>query len=389
MISTRDTAHQHTGWQDHARRLAETLAERGDLFTPQWQAAVAAVPRHVLVPRGFEQDPNTGEWTGFDTAGLLERVYSPETLITALEMVDGYRQPTSSSTKPDLVVRMLEILDVRDGHRVLEIGTGSGYNAALLTERLGDDQVFTVDVDETLIELARQRLGEGGYHPTVIAADGVAGLPEHAPFDRIIATCSVPEIPWTWAEQLTDGGSILVDLKLATSAGNLALLKRIDDRLEGPFTARWAGFMAMRPPGPVPVVPRAAPAADPHTRTSSIPAEPWKATPVAWFLAQLRLPAGVSFGYDLDPATRRPVGSRLSAPDGSWARMSHDDDRVMEAGPGRLWAAVEWAFNQWAAADRPAWDRLGVTVMPDGGHEIWVDDPRGPHRWQLKPLHLR
>jgi hypothetical protein len=84
-------------------------------------------------------------------------VYSPETLVTALEAVGGNRFPISSSTKPDLMVRMLEILDVQDGHRVLEIGTGTGYNAALLAHRLGDEQVFSVDVGEDLVDLARDR----------------------------------------------------------------------------------------------------------------------------------------------------------------------------------------------------------------------------------------
>lgn len=126
---------------------------------------------------------------------MLERVYSPETLVTALETVGDNRVAIWSSTKPDLMVRMLEILDVHDGHRVLEIGTGSGY-AALLAHRLGDNQVFSVDVDDDLVALARDRLAAAGYRPMLKVIDGVHGLPEHAPFDGIIATCSVPAVPW-------------------------------------------------------------------------------------------------------------------------------------------------------------------------------------------------
>lgn len=181
---------------------------------------MSAVPRHLLVPRAYQQD-NTGAWREFETAMALERVYSPETLVTALEAVGGNRFPISSSTKPDLMVRMLEILDVQDGHRVLEIGTGTGYNAALLAHRLGDEQVFSVDVGEDLVDLARDRLDAAGYRPRLAAVDGVHGLPAHAPFDRIIATCSVPAVPWEWAQQLAPDGTILVDLKLANSAGNL------------------------------------------------------------------------------------------------------------------------------------------------------------------------
>ena len=380
MTTTHEVDDLCTGWQEQAQRLADTLAERGDLHDPRWRAAVAAVPRHVLVPSAYDQDPSTGQWTEFSTADVLDRVYSPETLIIAVDAVDG--RPISSSTKPDLVVRMLEMLDVSDGHRVLEIGTGSGYNAALLTERLGDDRVFTVDVDESLVDLARRRLAASGYHPTVVAADGAAGLVAHGPFDRIIATCSVPAVPWAWADQLSDDGLILVDLKLATSAGNLVLLRRVADRLEGRFTKRWAAFMAMRSPA-APSGPRAERAHDTRTRVTAVPAAPWTDTPVAWFLAQLRLPPDVTFGYDLDPATRRPVASRLSAPDGSWSRVGHDGGRVTEAGPTSLWAAVEWACEQWDAAGRPTWSRLGLTVTSDGAHEVWVDEPDGERRWRL------
>jgi protein-L-isoaspartate(D-aspartate) O-methyltransferase len=188
-----------TDWTTHAHRLADTLREGGDLHSPQWHAAVATVPRHLLVPHAYEQD-NTGAWTEFDTATALQRVYSAETLVTALHTVGDHQLPISSSTKPDLMVRMLEILDVRDGHRVLEIGTGTGYNAGLLSHRLGADRVFSVDIGADLVDLARERLAAAGFHPTLLAADGAHGFAQYAPFDRIIATCSVPAVPWEWAE---------------------------------------------------------------------------------------------------------------------------------------------------------------------------------------------
>jgi protein-L-isoaspartate O-methyltransferase len=371
-----------TDWTTHARRLADSLLDNGDLRSRRWHAAVAAVPRHVLVPRAYQQD-NTGAWAEFETATALERVYSPETLVTALETVDAHRLPISSSTKPDLMVRMLEILDVRDGQRVLEIGTGTGYNAALLTHRLGDDRVFSVDVGEDLVDLARERLAAAGFHPTLLAVDGVHGLAQYAPFDRIIATCSVPAVPWEWAEQLALGGTILVDLKLANSAGNLVHLHRVGDRLEGTFTTRWAAFMAMRS-GPTPE-PHARAARTPggRSRPTSAPAEPWTEAKMAWFLAQLRLPSSTSIGYDLDPDTRRPVATTLTAPDGSWARVGLTNGTVTEAGDTLLWSDVEWAYEQWTGADRPAWERLGLTITSDGAHAVWLDAPDSGHRWLL------
>ena len=379
---------RHAGWQKHAQRLADTLARRGDLRTPRWRAAVAAVPRHVLVPYAYERDSATGQWSGFGTADLLERVYAPETLVTGLELVEGRQQPVSSCTRPDLLLRMLELLDVGDGDRILEIGTGSGYGAALLAERLGDENVFTVEVDGRLAGLARSHLAASGYHPTVVAADGTGGLPQQAPFDRIIATCPVPRVPWAWAGQLADGGLILADLEFAGRAGNLVLLARDGDRLRGRFATRWAGFPAMRSAAPHPPGHhRAAPAAGAQARETSAPPDPWKDTPLVWFLAHLRLPRDARFGYDLDPVTGRPVATRLSAPDGSWARVDHRGGQVTEAGASPLWAGVEWAFQIWTAAGRPTWNRLGLTVTAGGRHEVWVDDPTGVHRWRFsEPL---
>ena len=185
--------------ESRAQVLADELEARGDLTDPAWKAAVAATPRHVLVPVAYEQRSN-GEWCQSDVTSPsgLDRVYSTTTLVTALACRGTHYEGISSSTKPDLVVRMLEALDVHDGHKVLEIGTGTGYNAALLVHRLGGRAVFSVDLDAEIVDPARERLASIGFHPTLVARDGVEGLPEHAPFDRIVATCSVPAVPGAW-----------------------------------------------------------------------------------------------------------------------------------------------------------------------------------------------
>ncbi|MQA07931.1 MAG: methyltransferase domain-containing protein [Pseudonocardiaceae bacterium] len=371
-----------TEWADYARRLADNLLSTGDVCSAAWHEALAEVPRHVLVPRAYRQD-STGKWTPFDTGQELERVYSPETLITSLAHVEGHESPISSSTKPDLMVRMLETLDIRYGHRVLEIGTGSGYNAALLAHRLGDDCVFSVDIDTELVDRARERLATAGYRPTLRAVDGETGLVEHAPYDRILATCSVSAVPWAWAEQLAPEGAILVDFKLAVSAGNLVHLRRADDRLEGRFTHRWAAFMAMRH-DEEPEARRSAsrPTGD-RSRSTSTPAQPWNETPIVWFLAQLRLPRGVVPGLQLHPKTYQPTAATLSAADGSWAHVSLTDQIVTEAGPSSLWSPVEQAYGWWTATGRPSWERFGLTVRSDGQHWLWLDGPDSPQCWQL------
>jgi protein-L-isoaspartate(D-aspartate) O-methyltransferase len=237
-----------TEWQARARKLAQHLAESGVLDDPAWRAAFESVPRHVFVPRFYRQQPD-GAWseTTAEYDGWLDAVYSDEPLVTALaETATGSRVTVSSSSKPALMARMLAALDVHDGLKVLEIGTGTGYNAALLAHRLGDEHVFSVDIGADLVESARERLAELGYAPTLATVHGAGGLPEHAPYDRIIGTLSVPSVPWAWAEQLRDGGRVLIDVKRGNHAGNLALLHKHPDRLEGRFLAKWASFMTIR-----------------------------------------------------------------------------------------------------------------------------------------------
>ena len=145
-----------TAWRTRARKLAERLAENGVLDDPAWRAAFESVPRHVFVPRFYRQRPD-GEWseTTVEDDGWLDAVYSDEPLVTALaEIASGSRVTVSSSSKPALMARMLAALDVHDGMKVLEIGTGTGYNAALLAHRLGGEHVFSVDIGADLVETA-------------------------------------------------------------------------------------------------------------------------------------------------------------------------------------------------------------------------------------------
>jgi protein-L-isoaspartate O-methyltransferase len=277
------------------------------------------------------------------------------------------------------MVGMLDALDLGNHPRVLEIGTGTGYNAALMCHVLGDAAVLSVDVDPVLVEAARVRLDGLGHHPLLAVGDGRAGLPGHAPYDRIIATCAFPEVPWAWAEQLVAGGLVLVDVKVGLLAGNLALLHRTPDRLEGRFLPAWAGFMAVRDRDRPPVWQEADPpvgpaegetetALDPHPLSASVP----------WFLAQIGPPPVVTFRR-FGPGL---AGARFVAADGAWCAVSPSDGRgrrtVTWGGPRCLWDDVERAHALWRAHRRPGWDRLGLTVTPDRNHTVWLDRPEGP-----------
>jgi methyltransferase of ATP-grasp peptide maturase system len=380
-------------WTDRAATLANELIAAGKLHSPQWIAVVRAIPRHALVPVFYEQDPATGDWLARDATdpAWADRIYSNRALFTKIGEATGSWGSgvvgLSSTSTPGLMTRMLEALDVHDGHDVLEIGTGTGYNAALLAHRLGDTHVFSVDVDGELVDLARHHLDTIGHRPIVVAADGARGLPEHAPYDRIIATCSVPAIPRAWVDQTRVGGLILADLKLSVHAGNLVLLERGVDRTEGRFDRNWAGFMALRTAPPVGQ--RAA--CEQHeavVRTTDLDAlRPWENL-VAWFLAQLSVPTEIGYGHSLDEQTGLPTDVLLTGADGSWCEVSEraaaGGRQVREAGPTPLWRAVENAHSYWHELGRPGWERFGLTVTP-GRQWVWLDSPDGDHTWPLAP----
>lgn len=373
-----------TAWRELAHRLAEEVAAEGALRSRAWRDALEAVPRHVFVPRFHIQQPD-GSWaeTNSGDDGWLDAVYRNQPLITDLATTStGERVTVSSSTKPGLMVRMLEALEVRDGQRVLEIGTGTGYNAALLAHRLGSGEVYSVDIGAALVELARDRLAGLGLTPTLAASHGASGLPEHAPFNRIIATCSLPAVPWTWAEQLRGGGLVLVDLKPSVHAGNLVLLTRHADRLEGRFLPRWAGFMAMRGADRAPETPRRTIDLDAGARSSTrLEPLPWSSL-VPWFLAQASMPGEVTFGY----RGTQQQWAVFSTSDGSWAAVTTKpgEREVRQGGPVRIWDAFEATQGRWDELGRPNWDRLGLTVTPDGRHRVWLDEPTGGVGWDLR-----
>ncbi len=386
-------------WRERVEWLRDELVAAGKLWSPAWQQAFLAVPRHELVPLFYERQPGGG-WTPVSANDpatrrqWLDAVYVNRSLITQVGAVpDGGRDrtgPTSSASAPSLVTRMLEALEVQDGHNVLEIGTGTGYNAALLSHRLGDRHVCSVDIDPGLVEDARRRLDRLGYRPTLVASGGAAGLDGRGRYDRIIATCAVTRVPWAWAEQTADGGVVLVDVKLHATVGNLVLLRRLTDRLEGRFDPGTATFMQMRPPtGTTPPTRPSRVRRDHSTarvRRTDRPEQRLWENPPLWFLIHAREPGRIEFGYTQDPGTGGPGAEFYTAADGSWCELTSLADgsrQVYEGGPRPLWSCIEDTIQRWHDLDRPGWDRLGLTALTSGSQLVWIDDPGGPHRWPI------
>jgi protein-L-isoaspartate O-methyltransferase len=373
--------------------LADKLAVAGAIRTRPWVDAFANVPRHLFVPRWYEQetnDKNIAVWRERrPTDDDLAAAYRDETLVTALdptstEQVDETAWtgvPTSSSTLPSLMAGMLEDLAVEDGHRVLEVGTGTGYNAALLSHRLGEHLVHSVDVDPVLVEAARRRLSDAGFTPQLAPSDGTQGFPGDQTFDRIIATCSVRAIPRAWLAQSKPGTLIVADVALGIEGGLVRLAVDKHDRAVGHFTTTSGRFMAARTKAHAYTPPkRAERAPETGTRPTAVTASDIRSSYPFRLVLAIHMPT-VELVYHVDDSG---TALQLQSADGSWARtpLSGDDTAtVTYGGEADLWQQVEAAWRWWTEAGRPAQDRFGYAREADGDAHVW-HIPDGT-RWGL------
>ena len=371
------------------RAMVDQMTGAGTLRTLPWSHAFASVPRHLFLPRFFRQTPDRTGWqpVGEQDAGWLEMVYTDATWVTQLDNDPGQWDiaratgqpargvPTSSSTAPSLMALMLEALDIDDRHRVLEIGTGTGYNAALLTHRLSARLVTTVEVDQVVAEAARLALLSCGYTPTLVVGDGAAGHPQGAPYDRMIATCSTATIPAPWVVQLRPSGLLLTNLHRDLAGGALALLRRDGHgQAQGRFLPDYGGFMPVRSNPPANVERRLTAAlatldADMAARRTPVGADELD-HPDFGMIVALRLPGVASMWFEPDTGPQR----WLLADDGSWACVEQATHTVAQHGARRLWEDVEALYQRWSGAGKPTRDRFGLTVTDSGTHLYWLDD---------------
>lgn len=247
---------EHHDAEAGPERLASALMEKSAL-TSDWLPAYRRVPRHLFVPDVI--------WPG--RAGMnrqddrVVRSEEPEVWWRAVytdapittQWDDGAytgpgkgKVPTCSNSMPTMVFSMLDALSVEDGHRVLEIGTGTGWAASLLCHRVGPENFVTVEVDEASAREARERIQEAGFHPVCVVGDGAKGYPQGAPYDRVIATCSVGKVPRPWIEQTRPGGVIVTPWGPTYGGEAVArLVVRDDGTASGHFVGSSA-FMRLR-----------------------------------------------------------------------------------------------------------------------------------------------
>lgn len=205
--------------------LVDTLRASGVLRDPEVERALRTVPRHLFLP-----------------GVTLNAAYADDAVPTRWS--DGV--PISSASQPAIVAIMLEQLRAQPGMRVLEIGAGTGYNAALLAELVGPSgAVTTLDIDRDIVDEAAEHLVASGYGQVrAVVGDGALGWATGAPYDRIILTVGAGDIAPAWFDQLMDGGLLVLPLWLGGGQASVAMRKRA-----GVFTSESVapcGFMRLR-----------------------------------------------------------------------------------------------------------------------------------------------
>lgn len=369
--------------QELRAQLADELSGIGILRSPQLHAAVEHVPRHLFVPEFFR--PVTiatgAAWEPVTAASLgaaewMRLAYQNQTWVTQLDEhirprgADGKTMtgnPTSSSTLPGLVLAMLEDLELDDDCTVLEIGTGSGYSTALLCDRLGSENVVSIEADPQIASDAAQAIHTAGYAPTLVTADGLHGFEPSAPYNRVIATCSVRNVPPAWIRQSAPGAIVLTTLSgWQYGSAYARLTVNADGTASGNFLPDTYSFMLARPHLP------------PTLNLSGIkdlsasPSRPARITFeslddwTARFIGQLASPDAQ---YTARKVADGPMVEYLiDAISGSTASLTPHEDGipdVREHGPIALWSRVEQAITSWQHAGSPRIEQFRIEVGPD------------------------
>lgn len=357
------------------RSLVEELTEGGEL-TAAWRASFLAVPRHRFIPdtiwcpadRGLtplRRDEDPQEW--------LDRVYDREAVV--IQVDDGNpendrgRHITSSASHPGVVAVMLAALDAAPGMSVLEIGTGSGYNAALLAARLGAQHITTIEVDPQLAAHARAALTATGFDQvSVVTGDGVRGHPARAPYDRIISTAAATTVPYAWVAQTRPGGLVLTPWANAYYPGGLLSLTVTDDGTATGGIIADVSFMWLRDQRPPPTYSASIDTSLGTPSRTQLHAHDVAGIPGAALAISLKVtdctlihqPTGHHAGmlWFLDPHSE------------SWATLTYSADtntsKVRQAGPRQLWDEIETAHQSWINTGQPDLHAWQFTITPHG-----------------------
>ncbi|MGH3811215.1 MAG: methyltransferase domain-containing protein [Pseudonocardiaceae bacterium] len=364
--------------------LVSVLEAAGVLPGP-WREAFLAVPRHAFLPAQIWVDDAEGEPQpvnrGTHPDQWLEAVYSNVAIVTQFD--DGAtlwpaagRHRTSSASEPAMVATMLDRLDVGEGHHVLEIGTGTGYNAALLAHRVGAARVTTVEIDPVIAGAAKAALDATGYPVTTVIADGAAGCPAQAPYDRVIATVAacLGAVPHEWVRQIRPGGVLVAPMRTDyVGSGPLVQFTVEDDGIATGRPVAAVGFMPLRQHRS-----RYADLSgmgfddrDATSEVSQTTTPPWlvaSTIDVRWAISTRIAPC--RWGHR--PPTAACPQHHLWFADNateSWAVARYDRSggpyQIRQHGPRHLWNEIETAYRWWCERGEPPLSQWSLTISSD------------------------
>lgn len=374
------------------RRLVEQLVADDVLHHPEVRRAAEAVPREVFLGSAIytrSSPPGVTVWTPTrrdDTPAneWLRLTYRNQTWVT---QVDGVLaedaagpltggSPTSSSTLPGVVLWMIEQAGITRGKRVLVIGTGTGLSTAYVCEVAGDQNVTSIEFDADAAERARKALGAAGYAPALVTADGLRGYPDRAPYDVVIAFCSMRHVPYGLLRQIVPGGTLLVTLSGWSAANGLVRLTvERSGGAQGRFLPGYTSFMIARPHDHPPHGPfELLPGEECPSRIDPALLDDWTGR----FVAQLAAPTAERLGAGAEQVL-------LDVATGSQARVRAADGgegwTVIQRGPLNLWDSVEDSVAMWQSHGSPFLSEFGMTITP-GAQRVWLGTPDGPS-WAL------
>ncbi|MFC4009276.1 protein-L-isoaspartate O-methyltransferase [Nonomuraea purpurea] len=376
-------------------RLVEDLRARGRLTTREWEQALYAVPRYRFVPAtAWVVANHAGAPTGLidaskDRDGWLEAIYSDTSVI--LQEDDGAGDPTagtgnftSSVSAPGIVVPFLELLEPQPGDRVLDVGTGSGWTAALLSWRAGQDGVTSIEVDPEVAGQAEANLRAAGFAPHLLVGDGLKGCPDRAPFDHVHVTAGASRIPIAWIEQTRPGGTIVLPWHVGGRVGHMVRLTVTGESTAvGSFHGP-ASYMMVRSQRYNTTWNAHHDGEADRTTTRIDPRRVIEADAGASLMSAALAPR-IGWHAKTGPTGTSLMLFELDDQNGSWAacyrQPGRDDNEVLQYGERQLWDEVADAYLQWLALGSPGAERFGLTVNPDGVH-VWLDHPGGPS-WSL------
>jgi protein-L-isoaspartate(D-aspartate) O-methyltransferase len=363
--------------------LIASLTDSGAL-TKDWAPTFLAVPRREFLPDVlWECRDEDGNYHPVDRAQQPDRwlalANGEEPIVVQVD--DGHpaapgdrgEVPTSSSSMPYMVALMLKYLEIRGGERVLEIGTGTGWNAALMAHRLGTDRITTVEIDPEVAEQARKALTAAGLGEVrVITGNGSEGYPGEAPYSRVISTAACHTVPYAWVEQCRAGGRIVTPW--GSEFKNWALIA-LDVHADGTATGGVVGtadFMRLRDQRLESwMYPEHWQVEIATSRTTSIaPADVMRRGDVLMAMAAWVPDCRARYS----PPSANPDGrSTMRLSDhrtGSWAILSADpaatEYTVVQGGGRWLFDEVEAAYQRWTEKGCPGTDEWLITVDRHG-----------------------